>query len=468
MWKSILISSCLGLLISPVQAIDLMPATLKAQVAGYKAAFTCSATFNAGKTVAMIQTDELDGIRLDYREYFKQLPDAEIHQQEKYVSARYSDDMPPRYAIWRPGLGCSQLPTGARLEARQFVANTNLLHARTADIKPWPFGDGLPQDLPDSNALNAVVNDVFTTDKYGDPKTSSAVLITTADELLLERYKPGYTPFTSQRTWSTAKSIAATVIGIAVEQGLLDIKKPANIPEWSAAGDPRQQITLENLLHMASGLDSTKAGNRTSNVYYGGGLVTDNATERMLEADPGKRWKYANNDTLLAMRSLKASIGDTDKMLRFPFENLFWKIGMYNTVPETDWQGNFIMSSQVWTTARDLGRLGILYLNNGTWKGERILPEDWREYVSTPAPVEPPLYTQSGKPRAGYGAQFWLYPGRFPGMPDDAFTSAGNRGQYMMIIPSRNLVIVRRGYDAADGRRFDIAKFSADVLKALE
>ncbi len=466
MRKFILIS--LVLFASSVSAIELMPVTLKAQVAGYKVAFTCSATFNGNKSPELISSDELSGIRVDYREYFDKLPAAEIHPQEKYVSVRYSQDMPPRYALWRPGLGCVQLPTGATLDSREFVATTDLSQPPITAARPWPFGDELPSEQAASAELQALVDDVFTSDKYGDPQRTSAVLISSADELLIEKYKPGYTPFTSQRTWSTAKSIAATIIGVAVKNKLIDVKAPANIPEWSTAGDPRQTITLENLLHMASGLDSTKAGNRTSNVYYGGGLVTDNATEKMLEAPPGKRWKYANNDTMLAIRSLKASIGDTNEMLRFPYAELFWKIGMLNTVAETDWQGNFILSSQVWTTARDLGRLGIFYLNNGLWNGEQIVPENWREYVSRPAPVQPPHYSDSGTPRAGYGAQFWLYPSRFPGMPDDAFSSAGNRGQYMMVIPSKNLVIVRRGYDAADGRRFDIAKFSADVIRALD
>jgi len=455
------------------QAIELRPETLKAQVAGYKAAFTCSATFNGGKSFEMIKQDELTGIRTDYRKYYNELPDAEIHHGEKYVSAWYHEDMPPRYAIWRAGLGCVQLPTGADLAMRQHVVGPDFASDKKGADQVWPFGDHLPKkSTPEkstlSPALEKVINDAFTTDKYGDPKVMSAALVTTADDLLIERYKPGYTPHTSQRTWSTAKSIAATVIGVAVEKGLLDVKAPANIPEWSAPGDPRQKITLENLLHMASGLDSTVAGNRTSFVYYGGGLVTDNATGKMLEAKPGSRYKYANNDTMLAIRSLAATLGDTDKMLKFPTEELFRKIGMNNTVAETDWQGNFIMSSQVWTTARDLGRLGILYLNDGQWRGERILPEGWRDYVSRPAPAQPPKYRRDGSLYAGYGAQFWLYPSRFPGMPDDAFSSAGNRGQYMMIVPSRNLVIVRRGYDSADGPRFNIAKFSADILKALE
>ncbi|VAV94641.1 Beta-lactamase class C-like and penicillin binding proteins (PBPs) superfamily [hydrothermal vent metagenome] len=451
-----------------VQAGEPRPETVKAQVAGYKVVFTCGATFNGGKSPDMISHDELDGIRADYRKYFDELPDAKIHRAEKYVSAWYSDDMPPRYAVWRPGLGCTQLPTGADLAMAKNIPTVDPDLTQDNAGMPWPFGDGLDGELTPTAALKAVINDAFTTDKYGDPKVMSAALVTTSDRMLIERYKPGYTPFTSQRTWSTAKSVAATVIGVAVEKGLVNIKAPANIPAWSAPGDPRQAITLENLLHMASGLDSDLLGHRTSEIYFGGGLVTDNATGRMLEAKPGTRFKYANNDTLLAILSLKTSLGDTKKMLEFPAKNLFRKIGMNHTVAEIDWQGNFILSSQIWTTSRDLGRLGILYLNDGVWQGERILPEGWRDYVSSPAPAQPDQDKADGTPAAGYGAQFWLFPGRFPGMPDDAFTAAGNRGQFMMVVPSRNLVIIRRGYDNADGPRFNIAKFSADILRALD
>ena len=132
---------------------------------------------------------------------------------------------------------------------------------------------------------------------------------------------------------------------------------------------------------------------------------------------------------------------------------------MTRTYAETDWQDNYILSSQVWTTARDLGRLGQLYLNNGVWNGERLLPEDWREYVSKPSGPQP----EGGD--FGYGATFWLM-NNSDGVPADAFAAFGNRGQYLVIIPSLDLVIVRRGYDTSSGR-FDIAAFTRDIVRDL-
>ena len=135
---------------------------------------------------------------------------------------------------------------------------------------------------------------------------------------------------------------------------------------------------------------------------------------------------------------------------------------MTRTVIETDWRGDFLISGQCFSTARDFGRFGMLYLADGVWNGERILPEGWSKYVSTLAPAQPDSYYKGGP---GYGAQFWIHGGR-AGLPEVAYTPNGANGQYAMIVPSANLVVVRRGFDFTGG--FDIAKFSADVLHALE
>jgi len=138
---------------------------------------------------------------------------------------------------------------------------------------------------------------------------------------------------------------------------------------------------------------------------------------------------------------------------------LFWKIGMTRTTPASDWNGDFLMSGQTYSTARDFARFGLLYLNDGVWSGERILPEGWSKFVSTLGPVQP----SGNGPR--YGAQFWIY-GGLEGLASDAYSPSGGQGQYAMIIPSHKTIVVRRGFDAGNG--FKIAKFSADVLAALK
>lgn len=209
---------------------------------------------------------------------------------------------------------------------------------------------------------------------------------------------------------------------------------------------------------MSSGLHS--GGNNTAAVYFGGQDVISATTTTDLETEPGSRWKYANNDTLLTLRALRYKLDDDLAYLRFPYDELLHKIGMYHTLMETDHLGNFIGSSQIYTTTRDLARFGLLLVNDGVWMNRRILPESWVEFVRTPAPTRPPAIGERG-----YGAQFWLL-GTLPGLPADTFTSAGNKGQFVTVIPSQNLVVVRTGVDPL-GHRWNQPAFVAEVLKRL-
>ncbi len=429
-------------------------------VAGYKAAFTCSAHFNAGRSVEQIAGDELNRILPTFSEAMPSMPDAVIDEDNKRVSVRYSDDFPPRMAQWRPHLGCVQLPTGATEEMADEVPVAKVRMTRDM-VRP------LPEALSDDADLAAVIEAAFDRATYGDGSETTATLVIKDGVIIAERYREGFDKDTPQRTWSVAKSIAASIIGAAVEKDLIDVDEPAGLDAWSAEDDPRGAIKVSDLLHMSSGLDNGPAGNRTDDIYFGGGRVIDHAATRRLIAEPGTRWYYANNDTMLAMRALHERMGDDDKFLAFPFEALLLKIGMRNTYLETDWNGDFILSSQVWTTARDLARLGLLYLNDGVWGEERILPEGWAAYVATPA-ADQPGPRANGDPNPGYGAQWWLYGESF-GLPNGSYAARGNRGQYLMVIPERNVLIVRRGFDSNQpgGGRFDLAAFSRDILAAL-
>ncbi|MGQ4275571.1 serine hydrolase domain-containing protein [Pseudidiomarina sp. E22-M8] len=434
--------------------------TLNAYAAGYVAGFTCSATFNGTKTAEQVREHELSGIYPLIADRVAEMS-AEINREQKWVRVAYDDGQRARVSVWRPKLGCVDLPVGASYAAHGYLANPFVdAEPPAADNgEPWQ-SNASPLTSEQQSALATVVAQAFSK-HYGAGARTSAVVIATPEHLLAERYLRGFTPETAQRTWSVAKSIGASVIGAAVYQRLLEVKDPAGLGNWSHPLDPRGAITLENLLQMASGLDSNVAGNRTDRVYMGGGLVSDTATESALEVTPGARWKYANNDTMLALRTLRERFATLDDYLRFPFRALLDKIGMQHTYLETDWQGDFILSSQVWTTARDLARLGVLHLNNGKWYDEQLLPDDWLDYVSTPAPAQP----SAGSP--GYGAQWWLYNERFPELPNDTIAARGNRGQFLVIIPSHDLIVVRRGYDLAGQPGFNEHDFTRDVIKAL-
>lgn len=434
--------------------------TLNAYAAGYKANFTCSATFNGGKSPSQIKEDELTGIYSLIANKVSELT-ADVNSKGKWVRVAYDDGSRTRYSVWRPRLGCVDLPVGATEQDikkvyQPFQSNS----AKQADNgQPWQSRNAVNEPTG-NDKLDAVIEQAFTK-HYGEGARTSAVLIATPEKIIAERYKENFTPETAQRTWSVAKSIGASVIGAAVQQEILSVDQKAGLHNWSHPLDPRQHITLENLLHMASGLDSNQAGNRTDRVYMGGGLVSDTATETALEVEPGSRWKYANNDTMLALRVLRETMSSEEAYVTFPYEALLDKIGMHHTFLETDWQSDFILSSQVWTTSRDLARLGVLHLQNGKWQGEQILPPNWLEYISTPAPAQPP------ENAPGYGAQWWLYNERFPELPDDTIAARGNRGQFLVIIPSENLIVVRRGYDLAGKPGFSEHDFTRDVLRAL-
>jgi CubicO group peptidase (beta-lactamase class C family) len=440
----------------PVHAAEPTPYQ-RALAAGYKAAFLCSGIFNAGRTQAQVEALELTGI---YSEYASIVPtlQARIDPSQRAVEVAYDPKMPPRRSRWQAGLGCTTLPIGSSPSATP--AEPAAVRADSpAAAKPWPQGDGNIAPRP-AGSLKTLVDAAFNESPYGASSRTVAVVLVRDGKIIAERYADGFGPFVSNRTWSVAKSISGTLVGLAAGRKLLDPNRLALVPEWETDPvDPRGTIKLDNLLRMASGLHSDTAGNRTDALYMGATTVTQEVTHWPLEATPGTRFRYANNDILLAIRSLRAALKDDPRYFAFPRTELFDKIGMTHTVAETDWQGNFILSSQVWSTARDLARLGLLWLNDGVWNGERVLPEGWVKYMTTPSGPQP-------ADGPGYGATMWLF-GPKQGLPEGSYAAQGNRGQYIMVIPSKRLVIVRRGEDPV-GAPFDIAKFSADVTAALK
>ena len=448
------------LLAAPASAQVDRPEYVRALAAGYKASFLCSDLFNAGQSEEQVAKDEFRRI---YPELEPIIPglEAKIDRPARIVSVAFSDRLPPRIAAWRPHLGCAQLPIGAGPDAVRLLPRLAASPAVDRnDRLPWPNGDRNASVRPkgDARALARTVAAAFDRRSYGQGSETTALLVVQDGRIVAERYRDDFDMHMPQRTWSVAKSLAGTIVGAAVQQGLLDVDSPAPIPEWGRPGDPRAAITTDNLLRMASGLHSDAAGNRTDATYFGGSSVTENATQWPLETAPNTRFRYANNDILLAVRGLRSKLGDGERALAFPFESLLWRIGMTRTFPETDWQGNFILSSQVWTTARDLARLGLLYQNDGNWNGERILPPGWGAYVSRRGRAQPAA-------GYGYGATFWTFPADL-GLPADAYVAQGNRGQYLAIIPSRRIIVVRRGYDGP-GTGFDPGAFVRDVLAAL-
>jgi CubicO group peptidase (beta-lactamase class C family) len=301
----------------------------------------------------------------------------------------------------------------------------------------------------------------------GEQDTISLIVVHKG-QIIVERYADGVGMMTRTRSYSAAKSIVSTLIGILVDDGRLKLDKPLGI-QWlpdvdGHHDDPRNDITLRNVLNMSSGLypvDNFNMENATGSgvAYWAGASSVDKARDRALIRTPGTHWEYQNYDTLLAVFAMKQALADPKVYAEFPRMALFDRIGMRNTLASTDRFGDFILSSQVYTTARDLARLGLLYVQGGTWLGERLVSKDWIRFVRTPAP-------SAVSRGSDYGGHFVLVPDGRTDVPKTAYMAAGNRGQYVIIVPSHDTVIVRRGLDYGK-QGFDPWDLTREVLKAI-
>ncbi len=353
-------------------------------------------------------------------------------------SARYHGDQ-----------GCTILPSGA--SGVFFDPQTVVSGFDDRASKPWPAGDlGAISRAAggDSKAIDAALDWAFDDASLTRAQNTRAVVAIHRGHIVGERYAPGWGPYTPQISWSMGKSIAATLVGVLVQQGHLTLDQPAPVDEWKGARDPRRAIRVRDLLNMSSGLDfdnfglvprsSYSAENEHFRIYFDALDVFAHSINQPLRYAPGTVWRYRNSDPLtlmaIARRTLAAKGID---WLSFPQRQLFDRIGAKSFVLETDAWGNFIITGFDYGGARDWARLGLLYLRNGEWLGQRILPEDWATFVATPAP---------GDPSKGYGGLFWLNRGGArPGLPADAYWMAGHMGQTVLIIPSLDFVLVRLG-----------------------
>ena len=423
----------------------------RALAAGYKALFLCSAlgTDITGmrRTEQSVIEYELTGVYPTIDGLVRELPhDVERGSdgQVDYVSVDWADDMPPRVAVFRQQLGCTILPIGAEAPTDEIPRFVRI--DRVGDPTVYPLRAELNREV--TEVARAALGDT-----YGEGARTTVVLIRQGDVTRGEAFAPGFDADVPQRTWSVAKSLAATVVGAAVQRGDVQVDQSSGLGE--SDDDPRRAITIDHLLRMASGRYSDTPGNRTDPLYLGGSTVAETALHWPLLHRPGTVYRYANNDTLAAIVAIEGALEEN------PPVALFEKLGMHQTWAETDWKGDYVLSSQVWTTASDLARFGQLHLDDGVRRGERILPENWIEYISSPSGPQP-----EGRP-FGYGAGWWLL-NNSDGVPPDTIAAMGNRGQYVVVVPSRDVVIVRRGEDPAGQGGFDIAAFTRDVLAALE
>ncbi len=376
------------------------------------------------------------------------------------------------HAAFRDGIGCVVMPPDQSFDDIGELPMLELAYPNFEPAEtPWPNGDLLPNsDIPVSinrDLLQAASDWAF--DRASAEQDTLSLIVVHDGNIVLERYADGIDMHTRTRTWSTAKSIAVTLIGILVDQGKMALDEPLDI-DWEptldgADFDPRNEITLRNVLNMSSGLypvDSFGKEYATGSglAYWAGASSIEGMRDRGLVRQPGTFWDYENYDTLLAVFAMKQALGDEATYQQYPRRALLDKIGMRNTLVSTDRFHDFILSSQVYANARDLARFGMLYQQGGVWGGERLLSTEWIDFVRTPAPAT----AERGK---FYGGQWWLVPDDRTDVPGNAYSTAGNRGQFVIVVPSQDLVIVRRGLDYGQQgfNRWDLTR---EVLKAFK
>jgi len=439
--------------------------------AGFTAKYLCSSTFISQRNPEIVFQEDVAPINPLFENV-----DWRVDSEKKSVSADYFG-LFTTMAIYREGCGCSLvLGTSADQMRRQtfFQLSTEdgRRPARRKDL-PWPRGSQGPVDPKslgiDSTKLQKALDSAFAEPGPARPKKTRAIVVIYDGRLVAEQYAEGFHKDMPLLGWSMSKSVTNALVGIQVRNRLLDIQRPAPVPEWQGEGDLRGKITLDQLLRMCDGLEFEEIYAPFRDVTY---MLYDSydyaayAAAKPAAEEPDTKWNYSSGTANIIARIVRQTAEKSQpKYYSFIRNNLFHKIGMYSAVMEPDSSGTFVGSSYTFATPRDWARFGLLYLQDGVWQGERILPPGWVEYTTTPT---------SQAPRGEYGALFWLNAGttgepedrRWPSAPRDAFAALGFQEQKVIIIPSKKLVLVRFGA-TTDREAWNSDELIADVLAAL-
>lgn len=431
-------------------------------ISGFGAKAVCTGVFVSHRNADIIIKEELGDMPLSLGSF-------EIDMKDSSVTGSVFG-LAKRKAIYRSGIGATVINGLPEETIRKQVFNIPPAPQLNMDTIAWPMGDKVVDSIPagiDKALLEIALNKAFE-EPFADKQVRTrAVAIVYNGQLLAEKYADGINKNTQLYGWSMAKSVTSALIGTLVGQGKLDVNQPAPVPEWKADTDPRHAITLKNLLNQQSGLDFKEdysgASDVTNMLYKEADMAAFTASHPLINA-PGSTFSYTSGNSNIIARIIRQTVGE-QAYAAYPFTALFYKAGMYHTLFEPDASGTYVGSSYIMATARDYARFGLLYMNDGLVNNERILPAGWvQQTVTAPA-------TNSTK---NYGYQFWLngFSGNdatkrvYPAAPADMFYCDGYAGQFVYIIPSKKLVIVRLGL-TLDGS-FDENGFLQNILAAVK
>jgi CubicO group peptidase (beta-lactamase class C family) len=418
-------------------------------ISGFSSKSVASGHFIDGRSLEIIQQGDNDL-------KFVRLANNEIVDSEKYATASVYG-IKKRKAIYREGLGATLINDNFDISKPYLTPKRK----RIENNLPFPYGNNEPEKIifpnVDYKKLDRAVANAF--DKKGEKKKRTrSLLVLYKDKIIAEKYDTGFNKNSKILGWSMAKSITATYFGILEKQGKLDINSPAPIEEWQ--NDNRKNITINDLLHMNSGLeweeDYGKISDATKMLFQAEDMTAVQIHKKQI-GKPNQSWNYSSGTTNLLSGILRKQFKTHQEYLDFWYSELIDKIGMHTMLVETDMKGNFVGSSYGWATTRDWSKFGLLYLHKGNWNGTQIFNESWAKYVSTPTNTSKGIY----------GAHFWLNAGgRYPDAPRDIYSCNGFQGQLVFIIPSHDMVIVRMGLK--EGDKFDFNAMLKGILEAVK
>jgi CubicO group peptidase (beta-lactamase class C family) len=378
--------------------------------AAYKARVLCSVVFGSGRTVDLATLEDVSADSYRLMRLFR----CRVDYSTRSVTASLAG-FPARTAVFRGATDATTQPSA------------------------W-------QTAPASPGLERVLAAAFLEPDRRRLRRTRAILVVQDGCIVAERYAQGFDETTRFSGWSMTKSVLGALVGVLVGEGRLSLRDVELMPAWRQP-DPRAAIALEDLLRMRSGLGfSEEYENLTSDVIemlFNQEDAAAYAASRPLIAPPGTQWSYSSGTTNILSAITRRTVGDA-AFPSWPRRALFAPLGMSSALMEPDASGTFVASSFMLATARDWARFGQLYLQDGVWDGQRLLPEKWVSFSTTPTPQSP---------GGIYGAHWWL--GLKPELgggtaaaarlPTDAFFAVGHEAQVLTVIPSRRLVVVRLG-----------------------
>ena len=406
-------------------------------ITGYAAKNLASAVFVSGR-------DAADAEALDLNFSFIKLNHNKVDMEAKTVTSRF---------LWRKSVAVYRDGYGVTLLRGKLPADAYPLEPMAPIPERLERGDSAI-----CAALEPIAEAFVDRQEYNG--TPFAFVVLHKGKIVAERYRQGMGPDTRLLSWSMAKSFTNALVGLMAKDGRVDIDAPMDIPQWQA--DARKNNTLKDLMQMQSGLQWNEDYGNRSDVNLMLHREKDMglfALNKPLEFEPGTHWYYSSGSTNIVMRYLRGLFPTDEAFLSYIRERLFAPLGIWNACFEPDMSGTPVGSSYLYVSARDFARFGELYLEDGCVGADRILPEGWVDFTTTPA----------SDSQGRYGAFFWLNRSLFlPDVPEDCFSCNGHDGQQIYIIPSKDLVVVILGYSPKPDRVIDFNGLLKDIIAASE